>query len=164
MTRRGSIAYYLSAVVFGSMFISATFWLYHDLFPNAYPEPLASYFLWSYFRAVVVSFFPLLLDAFVLRRLAVYYRWTNGSVWVVAGSVTFVAAQWMLAAPMMTLGLGSEISGWRAVLLDLVSAGPYFLLEKPFWLWPIPGLATAYILFLVYRAFDLTPEEVRTEG
>jgi hypothetical protein len=155
MTRRGSLAYYMSAVVFGSMFVSATFWLHHDLFPDAMPEPLASYFLWSYFRAAVVSFFPLLLDAFLLRRMAVYYRWTNAWVWVIAGSVIFVAVQWMLAAPLLTLAPGTEVSGWRAVFLDLLSGGPSLLVEKPFWLWPIPGLATAYVLFLVYRAFEL---------
>lgn len=154
MTRRGSIAYYMSAVVFGSMFVSTTFWLYHDLFPDASPEPLASSFLWSYFRAVVVSLFPLLLNAFLLRRLAVYCRWTNVWGWVVAGAVTFVVVQWTLAAPLMMLAPGTEISGWRAVLLDLLSGGPALLLEKPFWLWPIPGFATAYVLFLVNRAFD----------
>jgi len=153
MTRRGSIAYYMSAAAFGSMFISATFWLFLDLSPDASPEPLASYFLWSYFRTLIASFVPLLLYAFLLRRMAVYCRWMNASVWVVAGAATFVAVQWTLAAP-VTLAPRMDYAGWLAVLLGLVSFGPAVLLEKPFWLWPIPGLATAYVLFLVYRAFE----------
>jgi hypothetical protein len=156
MTRRGSLVYYMSAVAFGSMFVSATFWLYHDISPGANPEPSASFFLRSYFNSAVLSFVPLLLDAFVLRRLAVYCHWKQLWVWVFAGGPIFVCVEWVLAATRM-LAPGTLIPGWEGLLFTLIGDGPNQLLEKPYWLWPIPGLGTAYVLFLVYRAFELQP-------
>lgn len=155
MTRRGSVAYYMTAVVFGSFFLATSFYLYDVFVPQMIPEVISGAFLASYFRVVVNSCIPLLLAAFVLRRLAVQFRWTQIWMWLAGGVVTFVAVQWTLARLGEALAPSGDFGGWRVIIFSLFSYGSILLMRKPIWLPPLPALATSYMLFAVYRAFEL---------
>ena len=158
MTRRGSVVYYMTAVVFGSLFVSASSYLYLFISPEHKLEPLSSEFLRDYFAEIVMSFAPLILSAFLLRRVAAYNCWTQAWAWIAGGAATFVAIEWMLAESGKALAW-QEFGGWLTVLFSIFCYGPSFILRKPLWLVPLPGLATAYVLFLVYRAFELRSPE-----
>jgi hypothetical protein len=166
MTKRGSLAYYMSAVVFGSLFVSATFWLYRYVTPEASIDfqPFAADLFASYMLAAVEFLISFLLQAFILRRVATRFRWQKVWIWVSAGAVIFVAVEWILAAPLIMLRPWNVLSGWNRLIIGLLDYGPYEFVVKPVWLWPLPGLAASYILFLVYRAFELqhaAPPSVR---
>ena len=159
MTRRGSVVYYMTAVVFGSLFLAASSFLYDRFVPQISPPVIAGAFLQSYFSVVVTSFVPLLTASFALRRLAVQFRWTRIWNWLAAGAVTFVAVQWTLARGGEALAPPGEFDGWRGILFGLFSYGSIRILESPIWLTALPAVATSYMLFAVYRAFELRAPE-----
>lgn len=159
MTRRGSLAYYLAAVVCGSFFLAVS---YHGSFlaSGAAREHWARDFLFVYFFTVSLGFIPQLLAAFSLRRLASRLGWTRAWQWVAAGSVLFLVVLWGLGK----LGLAVEDAYFaqgfqklKAALMFLL-VGPMMATTKPMWL-PVPAAAaTSWVLYLVHRAFAPRPE------
>jgi hypothetical protein len=156
MTRRGSIVYYLGAVVCGCFFLAVSFYVFAVLKEGTSLEDWAKTAIIVYFFTIVFGLFPVLLGAFVLRRTMRALGWADVWRWVASGVGVFLGVLWALGV----VGLWVERAYFapqyqqvKAVLMFLL-VGPMMLTTKPFWL-PIPAAATtAWVLFLIHRAFE----------
>jgi len=158
MTRRGSFAYYFVAVAFGSFCFALSFYA-HWIADYGWEgmKQAGRDFLFLYFIAVAAGIFPLLLSAFLLRRITARLDWERAWQWVLAGTVAALAVVWALAL----VGLGVErayfpqewqnFKNWFVLLL----VGPIMTTTgKPLW-FPMPAAAaTAYLLFRVHARFN----------
>jgi len=157
MTRRGSLAYYLAAWICGCFFMSALVWL-KDLAsaPHQLATPKGAFgLLFFCFYGLILGVFASLLGAFLLRRIAVAFRWTQAWQWALAGAVL---------APVVIGLLGGW---WRRVMwhprapprwLSLMAFGPATVLDAGLWLAIPAGAATALVLYRIHRAFAPQPE------
>ncbi len=154
MTRRGSIAYYLAAVVCGSFFLAATYYAYF-LAKGAGSQRWGRDFLFVYFFTIAFGFLPQLLGAWVLRRLALRLAWKGVLPWLLAGTAIWVALVWCVVQ------LGTAVEAWRpspawmqvraTLLVSLI--GAMYAGLQPLWI-PIPAAAaTGWVLYSVHRAF-----------
>lgn len=155
MTRRGSIAYYLAAVVCGSFFLSASYSAYFLLFKGASSQNWARNFIFVYFFTVLLGLVPQILGAWALRRIATRLGWGAWWQWLLAGTAIFVAIVWGVGQ------LGLLVEGvrfppeWMSAKVALMSVlvGPIFVALNPMWV-PVPAAAaTAWVLYSVHRAF-----------
>jgi hypothetical protein len=161
MTRRGSLIYYLAAWICGCFFVSLSIWLRDLMGPAVGFFSLRSAFglLFFYFYGLAFGAVASLLGAFLLRRVAVHWRWKDGWRWAVAGAVL---------APLVVAALGSI---WRSAafhqyklpkLVSFATYGPGVVLEAGVWLAIPSGAATAFVLYCIHRAFD--PEARSAQG
>jgi hypothetical protein len=163
MTRRGSLAYYLAAVVCGSFFLTVTYFAYF-LATGAKITNVSREFFFTYFFGVLLSFIPLMLIAFFLRRLAARQGWTRLWQWVLGIWLVGAVALAALSAA------GHAVEAWRNGPVGLKHAllwlfiGPWFMTKAPLWL-PLPGLtATAWVLLRVHSAFEPAKEAAVAES
>lgn len=153
MTRRGSIAYYSAVVVCGSFFLAATYYPYF-LTQGAPTAHWARDFIVTYFFTVLVTFSPLVLVAFLLRRLARRFRWNSRWLWILTGTALFAAIVWLLGQVGEALqSTRGAVSWWRMALMFFL-VGPMLALKNPFWLVIPPGALTSLVLYLIDRAFE----------
>lgn len=154
MTRRGSLVYYLTAWAVGCVFMSFAVWLVRDWdskhlgsFSNA--EGLLVFC----FFGLLSGAFAALLFGWLLRSVAAILRTRHFWQWLLIGAVL---------AELVILGLatlnrfaagdaGASDNLWLASIL---LAGPAEVHEISHWLAILVGVATASVLFLVYRAFE----------
>lgn len=144
---RGSLAYYLAAVVCGSFFLAVSYFAYFQL-QGAQTRDHGRDLLFLYFFALLFGLLPLLLGAWVLRRVTSRLGWHQGWQWLLLGTVIFVVALWGLGQ----LGLAFEDASTGVLLPVLL--GPMFAAMYPLWVPVPPAAATAWVLFLVHRAFE----------
>ena len=155
MTRRGSFAYYSAAIVCGCFFIAAAYHV-HSVWMYGAGESWARDFLFAYFLTIIGGFLSTLLFAFLLRRVLRALRWQAGWQWLVAGAVIGVALLWVLTR----LGYFIEATHFSAGMqlaksvLMFPLVGPVMFSATPFWLPPLPFVATAWLLHRIYRAFE----------
>ncbi len=153
MTRRGSLAFYMTAVIVGSFFMSATYHVFALATGAPLDHPFRDYFF-AYFLTVMLSMLPLLLMAFVLRRLAIAFRWSVPWPWMLCGAALFLALVQALGRLGVALQSDRLVVEWWRMGLTFLLAGPMLAILQPFWL-PLPaGTATAFLLYRVHRAFD----------
>jgi hypothetical protein len=153
MTRRGSLAYYLTAWICGCFFMSLAVWI-RDLFgasPNdAFSSRSVFGLIFFYFYGLVFGAIAALIGAFVLRRVMVALQCLTATHWAAVGAMlapVLIAILGILGKRMGTEGQG----GLR--VLRLITYGPMTVFEAGWWL-PIPaGAASAYLLGRVQRAF-----------
>ena len=159
MTRRGTFAYYLAAIVCGAFFIAAAYFA-HSVWMFGASERWARDFLFAYFLAVIGGFLPTLLFAFLLRRAMRALQWQAAWRWLVAGAVLGTALLWGLTR----LGFFIEAVHFSAAMQIVKSVlmfslvGPIMLSATPFWLPPLAFAATAGVLHCIHRAFEPTAE------
>lgn len=157
MTRRGSLAYYLAAVVVGCFFTAAGVAGIGEASLRLSRAGLRDLFL-LYFLALAYGWFTLLVFAFVLRRCAGAGKSQRGWAWAAWGALLSPALVWTLYGV------------WHVVLAPRVPGGPQLI-----W-WMIfgaaigiaefassrlaatvcagaIGAATALVLYRVQRAF-----------
>jgi hypothetical protein len=153
MTRRGSLAYYLTAWICGCFFMSFAVWT-RDLFGASSNDAFSSRSVFGlilfYFYGLVVGAMAALLGAFLLRRVMAALQCLTAAHWAAAGAILAPA----LIAILGILGkrMGNQGQGGLRVL-RLITYGPLTVFEAGWWL-PIPaGAATAYLLCRVQRAF-----------
>jgi hypothetical protein len=153
MTRRGSLAYYLTAWICGCFFMSLAVWT-RDLFGassnDAFSSPSVFGLILFYSYGLVVGAITALLGALLLRRVMAALKCLTASHWAAVGAILAP----VLIAILGILGkrIGTEGQGDLRVL-RLVTYGPMTVFEAGWWL-PIPaGAATAYLLCRVQRAF-----------
>jgi hypothetical protein len=153
MTRRGSLAYYLTAWICGCFFMTLAVWT-RDLFGTSSNDAFSSHsvfgLIFFYFYGLVCGALAALLGAFLLRRVMGALKCLTASHWAAAGAILAP----VLLAILGTLGkrIGTEGQGGLRVL-RLITYGPMTVFETGWWL-PIPaGAATAYLLCRVQRAF-----------
>lgn len=159
MTKRGSIVYYLTAWVWGCISMAVLLWCAVPdrgrLSPQMGQGNGVAGFLATCLTALVLGAPAATLFAWLLRRALGWAGWNRAAHWVLAGSVL---------APMVIAALGAashsyfppdrDTQGILADILSLLLAGPG-MLYRPGIVLAIPaGALTAYILFLVNRAFD----------
>lgn len=150
MTRRGSIAYYLAAVVCGSFFFTLAQFLIGRVSDGA--SDWAWAFLSAFFLETMFGCAPQLLSAFVLRRLAGPLHWTNPWHWAVGGAGVFLMV--LIALGLLGAGFDRIAGGWRfasyGMLLFRQAAES---LHGGVWQALAAGAPTALVLYSVNRAF-----------
>lgn len=159
MTRRGSLTYYLAAVVVGCFFASAGFFLVGQL-PRWHGGAVRASglreFFFLYFFSIPFGGFAALLFAFLLRRLASLIRTRRLLAWACIGAALAPALIWAasgLLEGLRTYGGSSPTVSRLMLPLIWVSFGAELL--RPFWWVMIPvGFATALVLFAIHRAFE----------
>ncbi len=156
MTRRGSIAYYLAAVVCGSFFLAVSYFLYFQA-AGSDSKQWGRDLLFLYFFGVLFAALPLVLGAWLLRRVVARLNWKQGWQWLLTGTAIFLAVVWVLGRTGVAL-VDADVPGTMALMPIL--GGPMFATLYPLWV-PLPAsAATAATLFLVHRAFaEPAPEE-----
>lgn len=152
MTRRGSLAYYLTAWICGCFFMSAAVWAKDMLggARDALSTRSAFGLLSFYFYGLVLGALAAFLGAFLLRRIMAALKCKTASHWAVVGAIL---APGLIAI----LGLwgrhndATQRAGMR--VLGLLTYGPKTVVEAGWWLAIPAGAATAYLLSRVQRAF-----------
>jgi hypothetical protein len=156
MTRKGSIAYYLAAVVCGSFFFTLAQFIIGSANLGSVGD-LARNFLFAFFLETIFGCVPQLLAAFVLRRLAAPLRWTEAWHWAIGGAGVFLLVLFVLS--LLGAGFNRVAEGTR-----IASLGKYLFsqaadsLHGGIWQALAAGALTALVLFAVNRAF--TREEL----
>jgi hypothetical protein len=153
MTRRGSLAYYLTAWICGCFFMSLAVWT-RDLFgassDHAFSSRSVFGLIFFYFYGLVFGAIAALLGAFLLRRVMAALKCLTATHWAAVGAIlapALIAVLGLWGKHMGTEGPG----GVRA--LRLITYGPATVFEAGWWL-PIPaGAGIAYLLCRVQRAF-----------
>lgn len=153
MTRRGSLAYYLTTWICGCFFMTLAVWA-KDLFgataTNAFSAHSAFGLIFFYFYGLIFGAIAALVGAFLLRRVMAVLKCLTASHWAAVGAIL---------APVLIaiLGVWGKYMGTRdqsgVRVLKLITYGPMTVSQAGWWL-PIPaGAATAYLLCRVQRAF-----------
>jgi len=153
MTRRGSLAYYFAAITLGSFFLAVTYYV-HFLLNGAPRENIGRDFLVTFFFTVMLTLLPMLLCAFLLRRVAVAFRWSAPWPWMLAGAALFLALVQALGWLGNALQTDRLVVEWWRMALTFLLVGPMLAIKQPWWL-PLPaGALTAWLLFRIHSAFE----------
>jgi len=162
MTRSGSLAYYLVAIVVGCFFMAVC-----DSFVlSALEKPdyhwSVQNFLRYYAASLLLGCWTALLFAFVLRRLTAALRLGRSWQWLVAGAVVSPGVVWSLAwAAQLLAILVHQRPGWQTIPLLLIQMhvlmAPTTIVGGRFGTWEAAsaGAATAVVLLHIHRAFEL---------
>jgi hypothetical protein len=158
MTRRGSLAYYLTAWICGCFFVSFAVWIKSlagrtpaNVFFNLHS---AFGLLFFCFFGLLLGFFSSIGGAFVLRLIAAWLRWQRGWQWMLAGAALAPA----IIAPLGWLQ-DNAVEHHRELprIVAMVAYGPSVVFEAGAWLAIPSGALTAWVLYRVYMAFDPAP-------
>ncbi|HUK31476.1 MAG TPA: hypothetical protein VLV89_10205 [Candidatus Acidoferrum sp.] len=151
MTRKGSIAYYLAAVVCGSFFFTLAQFIIGRANQGGIGD-LARSFIAAFFLESIFGCVPQLLAAFVLRRLASPLRWTEAWHWAVGGAGVFLLV--LFALSLLGAGFNRVAGGTRiAPLGQYLFSQAADSLHGGIWQALAAGALTALVLFAVNRAF-----------
>jgi hypothetical protein len=157
MTRRGSIVYYLAALVVGSFFLAGAYQLRWLGMPLSSAERARGR-LYDYFFGLVFAACTLLLSAYFLRKVTSWLGLKNVWLWVSAGAGVTLATVWTLGGLGTLLLFRMDLPSFLLLPLFYALVGPAMLLKEPFWLplWlPIlTGAPTAFVLYKIHRAFE----------
>ncbi len=159
MTKRGSIVYYLTAWVWGCISLATLVWCVvpdrERLSWRMGQDSAVASFLVTCLSALLLGAPAALLFAWLLRRAVLWARWDGALRWVLAGSVLaplVIAA--LGTASHYFFQIGADTYGILALTVTVLLAGPGGI-YPPGILVAVPaGALTAYVLFLVHRAFD----------
>jgi hypothetical protein len=148
MTRSGSIAYYLAAVVCGSFFFTLAHFLVGT--DRGSDPDWARAFLFSFFLGTIFMCIPQILAGFVLRRLAGPLHWTKAWHWAIGGAGVF-------ALVLIILGMFGTFFDRVAAGSRIASLGPFVFgqasMRSGIWQTLSAGALTALVLYSVQRAF-----------
>jgi hypothetical protein len=148
MTRSGSIAYYLAAVVCGSFFFTLAHFLIGT--EKGSDPDWARAFLFAFFLGTIFMCIPQILAAFVLRRLAGPLRWTKSWHWAIGGAGVFLLV-------LIVLGIAGAAFDRVAGGSRIASLGPFVFgqatMRSGIWQTLSAGALTALVLYSVQRAF-----------
>ena len=147
MTRRGSLVYYSASVVCGCFFAAICVWFPGGLTSSSWSRD----FLGVYSAGLVTGALPALLFGLLLRRLTGILRCTRLWEWMVAGGALALLLSWGLGK-LSLFEIGDSLRGlskwWAFVFL-----GPAMFLAAGVWRAVPAGLATAFVLYHIHRAF-----------
>jgi hypothetical protein len=153
MTRSGSLAFYLTAWICGSFFMSLAVWT-KDLFGTTANNVFSAHsvfgLIFFYFYGLVFGAVAALGGAFLLRRVMAALKCTTPIHWAIAGAIS---------APVVVaiLGLWGRFIGTEAPsrmdVLMFITLGPVIVMKTGWWLAIPAGAATAYLLCRVQLAF-----------
>jgi len=160
MTRRGSLAYYLAAIVVGCLCWAVAILVIARTTTSHWNSGREFFFL--YFLVVSQGWLATLLFAFLLRRSAIALGWSRSWQWMFAGGCiaivviaawVFVPADWVgarfvMRSLMWLLPFGNMLIGYVFTRSMIVLLPTVFL----------GGAATAFVLHRIDRAFEPQPE------
>ena len=151
MTKKGSLAYYLAAVVCGSFFFTlAQFLIGRD---GALASNWARDFLFAFFIGTIFGCVPQLLAAFVLRQLAKPLRWTEAWHWAIGGAGVYLLV--LIVLGVLGAGFDKLAKGWRFESYGLYLFGQATMsVNGGYWQALAAGALTSLVLFAVHRAFS----------
>jgi hypothetical protein len=148
MTRSGSLAYYLAAVVCGSFFFTLAHFLIGT--DRGSDPDWARAFLFSFFLGTIFMCIPQIFAGFVLRRLAGPLHWTKAWHWAIGGAGIFLLV-------LIVLGYLGGAFDRVAAGTRIASLGPFVFgqasMRSGIWQTLSAGALTALVLFSVQRAF-----------
>jgi hypothetical protein len=157
MTRSGSIAYYLAAVVCGSFFFTLAHFLIGTDRGN--DSDWARAFLFAFFLGTIFMCIPQILAAFVLRRLAGPLHWTKAWHWAIGGAGVFLLV-------LIILGMLETVFDRVAVGSQFAQVGRFVFgeasMRSGIWQTLSAGALTALVLYSVQHAFgrqETTPQK-----
>jgi hypothetical protein len=158
MTKRGSLAYYLAAVVCGSFFFTlAQFLIGRD---STGTSNWARDFLFAFFIETIFACVPQLIAAFVLRRLASPLRWTQAWHWAIGGAGVYLMV-------FMVLGIVGAVfdrvaGGWSFARFGLYLFGQATRsIRGGIWQVLVAGALTSLVLYSVNNAFTREETNLR---
>lgn len=160
MTRHGTLAYYLTALVVGDFFMNLAIFVAdaaaRSLTAREFLGYTASYFLFSYFFGMVYGASTVVLYGFILRRLMMWSGATRVWQWLLAGSVLVVPLFFLLHWLRQILRFEDPGGNLLAILVGAVVAdlADYKMLLPAI----LAGGLTAATLSYVQRAFAQGPE------
>ena len=148
MTRSGSIAYYLAAVVCGSFFFTLAHFLVGT--DRGSDPDWARAFLFSFFLGTIFMCIPQIFAGFVLRRLAGPLHWTKAWHWAIGGAGIFLLV-------LIMLGFAGTAFDRVAAGTRIASLGPFVFgqasMRSGIWQTLSAGALTALVLYSVQRTF-----------
>ena len=152
MTRRGTLAYYLTAWICGSVFMSLSVWLRDAGSLGVLQLSLRTTFgiLLFCFYGLIVGAGAALLEGFLLRQLARRAHWNRPGPWVFAGAALAIVVVGVFGMWGRHISSGPRTPPRWAQLLTF---GPKFVLDTDLWLAIPAGAATAFVLYRVHTAF-----------
>jgi hypothetical protein len=156
MTRRGTLAYYLAAWVCGGFFFAAACFLSAPKSSDSGLTPDARGFLVAIFFVFAFGWVFTLGFALLLRLLARLYPAGRSRAWTISG-----AALALLPALAIAFLPGGSLDGpgWLRFLEELFALDGANGFRRPFHAaagalsMVLAGMATAYVLYRVNRAF-----------
>lgn len=160
MTKRGTLAYYLVALVAGPFFMVACTFLY-----VAFTQPEKGFggisgFVLAYVLGLVGGGLTALIQAALLRTLGKRFGGNSPWRWIGLGGAISFALVWLIAKGWML------VIGERRVpksLFEILLIGPVAVSFQGVWLAIPAGMATGYLLFKVHKRFAATyPAEPET--
>ena len=160
MTRRGTLAYYLTAWAIGCSSVAIMLWALRAWSARATGEPAnAAIFLWIDFESLIFGAPGALAFAFLLRRVMRWWGTHDLWKWLLMGAWLAVVPVLLLVPVYARYSRSLDFDpGSPGFLLALVLAGPGLLWHAGLWQVPVEGAATAAALCLVDRAFDRSAE------
>ena len=156
MTRRGSLAYYFSALVWGAL--TSTAFLGFLIADDTLWFLQGKLIVMLFVGALLSSAWILLLFAFVLRWMMRAFHCSRAWQWALAGAL--LATTGLFGLKMSGLILPPNESYLAPLWRSLPFEGASYLFDHAGIFSGVPiGSATAYVLYLVYRAFEMKPAD-----
>ena len=160
MTRRGSLVYYLTSWICGSLFLTVAMFIRETISPEEMgmgPSGSGAAIITTYFLVLIFCAFLSLLFAFLLRR---FMGWLNAKEmwqWVLGGTGLALPMVWGVRwASRATDAVGTQ-GVWHQVAVFLF-LGVRGIAERHALLTLPVAAATSAVLFLVHRAFSQDSE------
>jgi len=154
MTKRGSLAYYMAAIVCGSFFFTlAQFLIGRESGTSSSAAAWARDFLGAFFIGTIFGFVPQVVAACVLRGIAGPLRWTIAWHWAMGGAGVYLLVTMILG--LMGAEFDRIVGGWRyANSIGLFLFGQAGMaVHSGIWQTLVGGAMTSLVLFSVHRAF-----------
>lgn len=157
MTRTGSLAYYMAGIVCGSFFYTVVHFVMDSATRSAstnWPRDL----LLAFFLGTIFGWFPQIVAAFLLRRLAAPLKWSEAWHWVIGGAGIFLFA--FLILGVTGAQLERYTNGTRFDWLDQILFGQAMLAARAGVVQGlIAGALTSFVLYRVNRAFGKAADQ-----
>ena len=165
MTRRGSLVYYLAAIVVGCFFLAGLAELRQLGKPLSVKEVTTGLVFWYFFGLIYASS-TVLIFAFLLRRVTSWLGLKSTWLWIGTGAAVSIASTWTLGSlgNVLLFRPGPQALLWLPLYYAVYFAlmAPAVFVEQPLWLplWlpAVTGALTAAVLHRIHRAFETSAE------
>lgn len=143
MTRRGSVAYYSSALILGALF-TVVFVRLGDFFRK---YPVGGSLLDLFVAALVAGGFTILVSALLIRLIAIRLGWREWWQWLMLGGATMFAVSGVV---LLLAEKAYQVARWTMIL----TMGPVMAWDRAPWALFPAGAATALVLRRIYLVFE----------
>lgn len=151
MTRTGSLAYYMAGIVCGSFFYTVVHFI-ADRNVRAASSNLPRDMLLAFFLGTIFGWFPQIVAAFLLRRVAVPLKWSQAWHWVVGGAGIFLfvfLVLGILGVQVQRFSSGPRFDAIQQIVFGQATLSARAGVAQGL----ISGALTSFVLYRVQRAF-----------